>query len=161
MKASLRAIWEGRTSGERAAIVALVTILGAASYLLLLQSAGRAREGYYVSVSALRAQASRLEQNAAEYERLRAAPAVTPTQTDLRTVVQHEAEAAGLSGMMGRLDAKDANQVQVVFGAVAFADWLAWVSKLQSQQVRLESCRLEALSSTGLVSVTATFVRAF
>jgi type II secretory pathway component PulM len=161
MKAGLQAIWEGRTPGERAAIVALVIILAVASYLLLLQSAGRAREGYYASVPALRAQASRLEQNAAEYERLRAAPAVTATQTDLRSVVKHEAEAAGLSGMMGRLDAKDANQVQVAFGAVPFADWLDWVSKLQSQQVRLESCRLEALSTTGLVSVTATFVRAF
>ena len=59
-----------------------------------------------------------------------------------------------------RIDALDANQVQVVFGAVAFADWLNWVAGLQSQHVRLNACRIEALSTPGLVSVTGTLVRA-
>jgi type II secretory pathway component PulM len=159
MKARLRTLWEASSPGERAAIATVVVLMGAVAYLLLVQSAGRARERYAASAPALRAQASRLEQQAAEYERLRASPVVTASETDLRTVIQREAEAAGLSGMIGRLDAKEANQVQVVFGEVPFADWLDWVSKLQSQQVRLEACRLEALSTAGLVSVTATFVR--
>ena len=47
----------------------------------------------------------------------------------------------------------------MVFGAVAFADWLNWVASLTSQQVRLDACRIEALSTPGLVSVTATLVR--
>jgi general secretion pathway protein M len=47
-----------------------------------------------------------------------------------------------------------------VFGAVAFADWLDWIAGLESQQVRLEAGRIEALSTPGLVSVTATLVRA-
>jgi type II secretory pathway component PulM len=59
-----------------------------------------------------------------------------------------------------RLDAKDADQVQVVFGSVAFADWLAWVATLQAQRIRLDTSRIEALSTPGLVSVTATFARA-
>jgi len=46
-----------------------------------------------------------------------------------------------------------------VFGAVGFADWLNWVAGLTSQQVRLDACRVEALSTPGLVSVTATLVR--
>jgi type II secretory pathway component PulM len=133
--------------------------MGAVAYIFFLQSAGRARERYAAAVPALRAQAARLEQQAAEYARMRALPAVTPSQGDLRTVIQREAEVAGLSGMIGRLEAKDASQVEVVFGEVPFADWLNWVSKLESQQVRLEACRLEALSTAGLVSVTATFVR--
>ena len=54
----------------------------------------------------------------------------------------------------------DADQVVAVFGAVAFADWLNWISTLKSQQVRLDTCRIEALSTPGLVSVTATLVRA-
>ena len=58
------------------------------------------------------------------------------------------------------VDARDADQVQVVFGSVAFADWLAWVASLQSQHIRLDTGRIEALSSPGLVSVTATFTRA-
>ena len=59
-----------------------------------------------------------------------------------------------------RIDAPDANQVKVDFGALPFADWLAWVASLQAQQVRLDTCRIEALSTPGLVSVTATLVRA-
>jgi general secretion pathway protein M len=51
--------------------------------------------------------------------------------------------------------------VVVVFGAVPFADWLNLVVGLKSQQVRLDTCRIEALAtSPGLVSVTATLVRA-
>mgnify|MGYP003704723109 CR=1 FL=1 len=48
----------------------------------------------------------------------------------------------------------------VVFGSVAFADWLTWVGGLQSQQIRLESSRIEALSTPGLVGITASFARA-
>ncbi|MGH8864757.1 MAG: type II secretion system protein GspM, partial [Burkholderiales bacterium] len=91
---------------------------------------------------------------------LRAAPAASVSQTDLRTLVQAQAGVAGLSRALVRIDAPDANQVVVVFGAVAFADWLNWVASLKSQQVRLDACRVEALSTPGLVSVTATLVRA-
>ena len=59
-----------------------------------------------------------------------------------------------------RMDARDADQVQVVFGSVAFADWLTWVASLQGQNIRVDTGRIEALSTPGLVSVTATFVRA-
>jgi type II secretory pathway component PulM len=48
----------------------------------------------------------------------------------------------------------------VVFGSAPFADWLAWITSLQTQQIRLDSSRIEALSTPGLVGVTATFVRA-
>jgi type II secretory pathway component PulM len=73
--------------------------------------------------------------------------------------VQAQAGATGLSRALQRIDALDANQVQVVFGAVAFADWLAWVAKLQAQHVRLDACRVEALTAPGLVSVSATLIR--
>ena len=74
--------------------------------------------------------------------------------------MQARAVAAGLSRALVKIDAPDANQVVVVFGAVAFADWLNWIAGLKSQQVRLDACRIEALSTPGLVSVTATLVRA-
>jgi len=59
-----------------------------------------------------------------------------------------------------RIDAPDANQVQVVFGAVAFAEWLAWVASLQAERIRLDTGRIETLSTPGMVGVTATFTRA-
>jgi general secretion pathway protein M len=160
MKARLRKAWESRAPRERVVIAALAVVLAVALYLLLVQSAGRARARLHTSVTTLRAQAARLEQQAAELERLRAAPAISASQTDLRTLVQAQAGAAGLSRALVRIDAQDADQVVAVFGAVAFADWINWIAGLKSQHVRLDACRIEALSTPGLVSVTATLVRA-
>ena len=160
MRAQLRTIWESRAPRERAVIAALAVILGAALYVGLVQSAGRARAQLHTSVTILRVQAVGLEQQAAELERVRAAPPISASHTDLRTLVQAEADAAGLSRALVRIDAPDAGQVVVVFGAVAFADWFSWIARLKSQHVRIDACRIEALSMPGLVSVTATLVRA-
>jgi len=159
MKAKLRTLWQSRAPRERVVIAVLAVLAGVASYVLLVQTADRAHARLRASVPALRAQAARLEQQAGELERLRSAPPVAASKTDLRTLVQAQAGAAGLSRALVRIDAPDANQVVVVFGAVAFADWLNWVAGLTAQQVRLEVCRVEALSTPGLVSVTATLVR--
>jgi type II secretory pathway component PulM len=160
MKMKLREFWDARPPQERAVIAALVFILGAALYLWLAHAADRARTQLRATTTTLRAQASGIEQQAVELGRLRATPAAASSRTDLRTLVQAQADAAGLSGALGRIEARDANQVQVVFGSVAFADWLAWVGTLQALQVRLDACRIETLSAPGLVGVTATFVRA-
>jgi general secretion pathway protein M len=156
----LRKIWESRAPRERTVVAVLTAVLGVALYLWLVQSADRARGQLKASVTTLRAQAAGLEQQAAEFERLRATPPATASSTDLRTLVQAQAGAAGISRALQRIDAPDANQVQVVLGAVAFADWLNLVVSLQALQVRLDTCRLEALSTPGLASVTATFTRA-
>ena len=160
MSARIRKLWNSRAPRERAIIAALAIVLGAALYVWLVQSAGRARVQLRSNVTTRRAQAARLHQQALEYGRLRAAPAATVSPTDLRTLVQARVDDAGLARALLRIDALDANQVVVVFGALPFADWLAWVASLQAQQIRLDACRIEALSSPGLVSVTATFTRA-
>jgi general secretion pathway protein M len=159
MIATLRRLWQSRAPRERVVIAALVVLAGAASYMWLVQAANQAHTRLRASVPALRAQAARLELQAVEVEHLRSTPPASVSQTDLRTLVQAQAGAAGLSRGLVRIDAPDANQVVVVFGTVAFADWLNWVAGLTSQQVRLDACRIEALSSPGLVSVTATLVR--
>ena len=159
MRAKLRTLWQSRAPRERVVIAVLVVLAGVASYVWLVQAADRAHTRLRASVPALRAQAARLERQAGDLERLRSAPPAAASKTDLRTLVQAQAGAAGLSRALVRIDAPDANQVVVVFGAVAFADWLNWVAGLTAQQVRLEVCRVEALSTPGLVSVTATLVR--
>lgn len=160
MRAHLRKAWESRAPRERTVIAIMAAVLAAALYVWLVQSGGRAHLRLSASVPTLRAQAVSLEQQAAEFERLRAAPATSVSQTDLLTLVQAQAGAAGLSRALVKIDAPDANQVVVVFGTVAFADWLNWVAGLKAQQVRLDTCRIEALSTPGMVSVTATLLRA-
>ena len=160
MRAQLRKLWESRSPRDRLMIAVLAAVVGIALYLWLVQSAYRTRAQLGTSVSALRAQAIRLDADATELERLRSMPAPPAPQTDLRTQVQAQAGAAGLARTILRIDAPDANQVQVVFGSVPFSDWLAWVAAMQAQHIRLDSSRIEALSTPGLVGVTATFVRA-
>ena len=159
MRARLHKAWESRAPHERAIIAALAVLLGAALYLVLVQTAGRARAQLRPGVATLRMQASRLEQQAGELEHLRMTPPIAASQTDLRALVQAQAGAAGLAHALVRIDALDADQAVTVFGAVAFTDWLNWIAGLKAQHIRLDSCRIEALATPGLVSVTATLVR--
>ncbi len=71
---------------------------------------------------------------------------------EARQSVQGEAGLADLP--------RGADHVQVAFGAVSFADWLGWIAALQTQHVRLEAARIEALSAPGVVSASATLTRA-
>jgi len=160
MRARLRKLWESRPPRDRVIIAILAAVVGAVLYLWLVQSAYRARTQLVSSVFVLRAQALRLDSDATELARLRATPVPPAPQTDLRTQVQAQAEAAGLARALLRIDAQDANQVQVVFGSVAFADWLTWVASLQAQRIRVDTGRIEILTTPGLVGVTATFTRA-
>jgi general secretion pathway protein M len=159
MNAALRRAWESRAPRERIVIAVLAAVLAAASYLFLVHFLDRDRGQLRRSVATLRTQALVLDQQAAEYERLRAAPAAPTSPTDLRTLVQARTDAARLSGALTRFDAPDADHVHIAFGAVAFAEWIGWIAALQTQQVRVESARVEALSAPGMVSATATLTR--
>jgi general secretion pathway protein M len=160
MKARLRKLWESRSPRDRVIIAVLAGLVGIALYLALVQSAYRGRAKLGSSVSALRTQALLLDADANELARARAAPPAPAPKTDLRTQIQAQADAAGMANALQRIDARDADQVTVVFGSVAFADWLAWIATLQAQHIRLEAGRIEALSTPGLVSVSATLARA-
>ena len=159
LRAQCRELWESRARRERLVFASLVAVLGAALCLWLMQSVDRARVQLRTTVTTLRAQSARLEQQAAEFGRLRAAPAAPVAQTDLRALVLAQVGAAGLSRALVSIEVVDANQVKIVLGAVAFADWLGWIASLETQHVRLDACRIEALSTPGQVSVTATLVR--
>ena len=160
MMTQLRQLWEARAPRERKIVAVVAALVGAVLFVWLVHSADRERARLRTSVTMLRALAARLEHEAAEYESLRSKPPATTSKTDLRALVQAQIDAQGLARSKTRLEATGTNEVQVVFGAVPFAGWLKWVASLQSQQVRLDTCRIETLSTPGLVSVTATFTRA-
>jgi type II secretory pathway component PulM len=160
MIARLRNIWVSRAPRERKIISVMAAVLVIALYAWVVQSVGQAGLRLRASGMTLQAQAIRLDRQAAELGRLRNAPVLSVSQTNLRTLVQDHAGAAGLSRALVSIDAPNPDQVVMVFGAVAFADWLKWIDGLKSQHVSIEACRIEALSTPGLVSVTATLVRA-
>lgn len=160
MIAKAREWWQSRAPRERALVTGLVIALGIALYLWLIVSADQARAQLRPRVTALRGEAARLDRDALEVQRLRAAPPLPASSSDLRKLLQAQADSAGLGAALTRIDVQDTDHAQAAFGAVPFAAWLAWVESLRAQHVRLDSVRIEALSKPGLVSATATFARA-
>jgi hypothetical protein len=47
----------------------------------------------------------------------------------------------------------------VIFGTVAFADWLGWSAALEARGYWIESGRVEASSEPGMVAATAVLSR--
>ena len=160
MMAQLRQLWQSRAPRERKIVAVTAALVGALLYVWLVYSGDLARARLRTSVTTLRALAARLEHEAAEYESLRSKSPATTSKTELRALVQAQIDAAGLGRSATRIEATNPDEVQVVFGAVPFADWLKWVARLQAQQVRLDNSRIETLSTPGLVSVTSTVTRA-
>lgn len=160
MRTHLRKAWQSRAPRQRVVIATLAVLLAAASYWWLVQSGGQAHARLQTNVATLRGQAAALEQQAAELERLRAVAPAPTSRTDLLALVQAQVDAGGLAHALLKIDAPDANQVVLAFGPVEFASWLGWVNSLKSQQVRLAACRIEAMPAPGMVSVTATLLRA-
>ena len=160
LQAPYRAFWQARPRGERVVLAMFAAILAVGLCLWLVYAVDRSRMQLRATVvPVLRERAGLLERQAAEYQRLRAMPAATVSPTDIRALVQAQAGAAGLSKALQSVEAAGADQVKIVFGAIAFADWLNWVQNLESQHIHLESCRIEALAAPGQVSVAATLAR--
>lgn len=160
MKTQIRQRWAAATPRERKLVAIAVAIIAVVLYVWLVQSASEARSRLTTVVTALRTETARLELHAAEMERLRKLPVAPASPSELRTLVQNQAGAAGLAPALLSITVVDAHQVQVVFGTVRFADWLAWIENLQKQQIRLDACRIETLAAAGIVSVTATLSHA-
>jgi type II secretory pathway component PulM len=159
VKAQLKGFWQSRARWERICAAALLALIGAVSYLWLVHTTNEERTRLRARIAVLQTQAALLEQQAAEHERLRDRPRPADSPSDLRALVQDRAGARSLSKAITRLDAPDAQHVLIVLGSVRFVDWLALLAELEFQQVRVETSRLEALSTPGLVSVTAALTR--
>jgi len=159
MKSTLSGIWQSRSPRDRKIMAIGSTVLIFILYLVLLQSAGKAQTLLQKSVMDLRNQETSLNEQALEYNRLRNMSILTTSNTDLHTLVQIRILDAGLSNDLLHINDIDANQVIVVFGAMAFSDWLHWIVDLKSQHIHVAKCRIEAMPTSGQVSITATLVR--
>ncbi len=159
MKHALSQWWSSRSGQERWIIAAAALVLGLVLYILLLQTTIRARQKLLPAVVQLRADATRQGEQADEIMRLRAAPKPPQSKTDLRDLVQRQVDSSRLTGSLVSIEMVGAHQVKVVFGSVAFADWLAWADTMQAQHLRFAAVRAEAQPAPGQVSVTATIDR--
>ena len=159
MKTKLRTLWKSRSPRDRKIIIALLVIVFTLVYAELLYSTEQSRASLRSNVMTLRAQAAHLDAQAIEYHQLLATAPMTISPTDLAVLLQERVNDAGLSSALQRMDTLDPNQVVATFAAIAFVDWLHWIIELKTQHIRVASCRIEALSTPGLVNVTVTLVR--
>ena len=151
--------WASRAPSERWLIAGATLCLGLMLYAWLLLSSTQARQRLLPAVTELRADAVRQDQQAQEILRLRAAPPATPATADLRQLVQHQVDAGGLGRSLASIERVDADHVKLVFGNVAFADWLTWADKIRAQQLRFATVRIESQGTPGQVSASATIER--
>lgn len=158
MMTRLRKLWSSRSPKEQAAALVLLAFVSVALYFWFTYAATQARARLKTSVAALRTQSAEMERHAVEILRLRGAPPATPAAApvDLRATVQAQIDSTGLSSALVKIDVQSAHAIQVTLGTIPFASWLALVRNLQMQRIRLETCRVEALATSGMVSVTAT-----
>ena len=154
----VRATFETLQPGARYGLAALAVLLTLVAYVAVIDAFGRERSRLQGSVTALRAASQQMERHAVEIARLRAAPKPAASQRDLRSVIETEAKAGGFTHVL-RVDSNAADEVRVIVASIAYPEWLAWLERLQSADVRVKSCRVEALSTEGAVTATATFVR--
>jgi type II secretory pathway component PulM len=151
--------WTARSAADRRVLLALVAGVGVALFVWLLQATVQSRARLLPAVTELRAQADRQGAQADEIKRLRALPPSPVSATGLRPLVQHQVDASGLAKSLVSVELVDAQHVKLVFGSVAFADWLLWADAMQAQHLRFAAVRIEAQPVRGQVSVTTTVER--
>ena len=160
MKHAFKPWWVSRSAQEHVVMVAAALCVGLVLYVWLLQTTTQARRRLLPAVSQLRAQALHQGEQVDEIKRLRATPTAVPsTTTDLRQLMQRQLDASGLSRSVVSVEQVDATHAKLVFGSVAFADWLTWADTVQAQQLRFSAVRVEAQDTGGQVSVTVTVER--
>ncbi len=159
MTAQLRQLWSSRPARERRVLAGLAVFVAVAACLALMSAALAAREPLQRQVQDLRALSAGMDRQARELEQLRRLPEPAPPGGTLLERVQSALDARLSAAGPTRLETPDARHVVVVFEAVSFRAWLGWLEDLASRQVRLESCRIEALPAAGQASISVTLVQ--
>ena len=152
--------WQRLPAARRRLAVYAIAIIGGGFFMWFLQTLSHTHAALRRSVPALRAQAALLEQRAVEFTQLRARPPLASVTVDLRALVQTELNAAGLGVQADGLQVLEGGRVRVALATVAFADWLSLLGRLQSQQVLVEACSVQALAMRGRVQASATLTLA-
>jgi type II secretory pathway component PulM len=151
--------WNGRPAAERRILAFFTLILAPVfAYLLLWQPAHRAVAQLQSGISAMRAQAVRMHDQAAEVEALRHQP--RPALLDaaaLKTAVEESATRYQLHDAVSTLDTQEPNAVRITLASVSFAQWLGWLRDLErGQHIRADSVAIAALPQAGMVKISAT-----
>jgi general secretion pathway protein M len=142
----LPALLEGRSSGERTAILSIAALVAIALLVAFVWlPLDRARSRLRADLPALRASIATLEREGEEARRLRAMPPIARATNE-----PLGAAAKPLAG--AQVTVIDARTIAVTSSDVSFGALLEWLASAQSAQgLRVESARIEALPVAGRV----------
>jgi general secretion pathway protein M len=104
----------------------------------------------------LRANAAQMQRQAQEAAQLKASATPALRGEAIKSAIHQAANEAGLDSKTLQVNLLDEGRANIAWATVPFDAWTMLVANLQKNQgIRLESCTIEALPETGLVSVRA------
>jgi general secretion pathway protein M len=151
--------WSNRPAQERR-VIAIVSILFLpfVYYFLLWQPAHVAVSKLHSTLPVFQAQATKLQDQAAEIDNLRHRPVLVSLDTQaLKSSISESATRHQLSAFITSLEVQEPNAVRITCEAISFAMWIKWLRELeQEQHIRADAISISALSQAGMVKISAT-----
>jgi general secretion pathway protein M len=141
--------WQSRSPREQMLVLAAVGVLVLLGfYLAVWEPLQQARKSTQAQVEQLQADLRWMQ---AARSRLQATPQSATTasaSTALPRVIEQSLSQAGLSKAVQRIDARERENIRVIFDAVAFDDLMLWLSDLRQRygvsvaQLSVDAARL-------------------
>jgi general secretion pathway protein M len=129
-------------------------LLAALFYAYLWQPIAVERNKLRASLPQLRENAVQMQHQARETAQLRASITPAPRGEAIKSAINQAASEAGLDSKTLQVNMTDETRANIALATVSFDAWTVLVANLQkNQRIRLESCSIEALPETGMVSV--------
>jgi type II secretory pathway component PulM len=157
--ARFRVFWTARQPRERAFLIVLAMIVGAALLAQGLWTSHQARARLKRQMPQLHQQVETLQRRAADLQQLRIQqPNPAPVDSSgLLAMAVASANAAALPEAAKQLQLEGPGRLRLR-ATLPFDRWLEWVAALQRDgRVRLVSCRIDAADAPGLAKIDALF----
>lgn len=160
MKDQLLAAWRKRSPRDRQIIsVIAVPSLALILYAYIWLPMNNTRTRLRTELPQLHAQALQMEQDAKEVAHLKALPSRTKG-LPLIDIVNQSADRNGIKNDQMQVTSLSAERTQVTLDKVAFDDWIKWAANISTQEgLRIESARINATDTSGVVKISAVFVQ--
>lgn len=155
----LSAFWAARQPRERAFLIVLASIVGAALLAQGLWASHQARARLKKQIPQLHQQVETLQRKAADLQQLRAQkPEPAPIAGNgLLAAAVASANSAALPDAAKKLQQEGPGRLRLR-ATLPFDRWLEWVAVLQREgRIRLVSCRIEPSEAPGSAKIDALF----
>jgi len=160
-RSTIGRFWTNRSGGERFMLMAVTTtLLVGMLYTWLWDPGLEERRQLSAALPRLRAQLAEMRHQQKEIAELRSQQKPALGDTEIRAILQDSAARSHVAPLeIKRIESLAGRRALVLMNGVDFARWLEWVRNLQREfGIRVETSKIVALDSPGLVQIEATFI---